>query len=223
MPPKRATASRRPRAATALRWRHRGAGTARACPSSRASASPSASSTSVRRRARPLGDEQPRRGGAHAARGAGDDGGLICESIHRVPWPRCTGNNGTAGSQITTASLVREGRGRFRCREDLEQCEDDRGQVHPWRARDKIETGSTLIDARGSGAQNNARCEGIRAASPPLDARQEIDAHECRCCPRERLVSADSHVHFTDEWVKARLPQRLHSVWDDAGQEAGGV
>ena len=28
----------------------------------------------------------------------------------------------------------------------------------------------------------------------------------------ERLVSADSHVHFTDDWVKARLPNRLHSV-----------
>lgn len=32
----------------------------------------------------------------------------------------------------------------------------------------------------------------------------------------ERLVSADSHVHFTDEWIKARLPARLHSVWDNA-------
>jgi uncharacterized protein len=32
----------------------------------------------------------------------------------------------------------------------------------------------------------------------------------------ERLVSADSHVHFTDDWVKARLPNRLHSVWDEA-------
>ena len=35
----------------------------------------------------------------------------------------------------------------------------------------------------------------------------------------ERLVSADSHVHFTDEWVKARLPARLHSVWDEAGKK----
>jgi len=35
----------------------------------------------------------------------------------------------------------------------------------------------------------------------------------------ERLVSADSHVHFTDEWVKARLPSRLHSVWDEAGKK----
>jgi len=34
---------------------------------------------------------------------------------------------------------------------------------------------------------------------------------------QERLVSADSHVHFTDEWVKARLPQKLHAVWDQAG------
>ena len=35
----------------------------------------------------------------------------------------------------------------------------------------------------------------------------------------ERLVSADSHVHFTDEWVKARLPSRLHTVWDEAGKK----
>ena len=34
----------------------------------------------------------------------------------------------------------------------------------------------------------------------------------------ERLVSADSHVHFTDEWVKARLPARLAPVWDEAGR-----
>ena len=33
----------------------------------------------------------------------------------------------------------------------------------------------------------------------------------------KRLVSVDSHVHFTDEWVKARLPQKLQQVWDDAG------
>ncbi len=36
---------------------------------------------------------------------------------------------------------------------------------------------------------------------------------------KERLVSADSHVHFTDEWVKARLPQKLHHVWDEAGRK----
>ena len=35
----------------------------------------------------------------------------------------------------------------------------------------------------------------------------------------ERLVSADSHVHFTDEWVKARLPARLGPVWDEAGRK----
>src|SRR5262249_3027980 len=32
----------------------------------------------------------------------------------------------------------------------------------------------------------------------------------------ERLVSSDSHVMFTDEWVKARLATRLHPVWDAA-------
>ena len=46
-----------------------------------------------------LGDEQARGGGTHAAGRAGDDGRLIRKSIHRVP---CAGNNGTAGSQITT-------------------------------------------------------------------------------------------------------------------------
>ena len=35
----------------------------------------------------------------------------------------------------------------------------------------------------------------------------------------EQLVSADSHVHFTDEWVKARLPARLAPVWDEAGRK----
>ncbi len=33
---------------------------------------------------------------------------------------------------------------------------------------------------------------------------------------KERLISVDSHVHFSDEWVKARLPARLQSVWDEA-------
>ena len=32
----------------------------------------------------------------------------------------------------------------------------------------------------------------------------------------ERLISADSHVHFTDDWVKARLANRMHAVWDEA-------
>lgn len=32
----------------------------------------------------------------------------------------------------------------------------------------------------------------------------------------ERLVSSDSHVHFTDDWVKARLTDRLKTVWDEA-------
>jgi predicted TIM-barrel fold metal-dependent hydrolase len=35
---------------------------------------------------------------------------------------------------------------------------------------------------------------------------------------KERLVSADSHVHFTDEWVKAHMPSRLHAIWDNAVQ-----
>ncbi len=34
--------------------------------------------------------------------------------------------------------------------------------------------------------------------------------------PKERLISCDSHVHFTDEWVKARLPENLRPVWDKA-------
>ena len=33
---------------------------------------------------------------------------------------------------------------------------------------------------------------------------------------KERLISADSHVHFTDEWVKERLPERLRPRWDEA-------
>ncbi len=33
---------------------------------------------------------------------------------------------------------------------------------------------------------------------------------------KERLISADSHVHFTDEWVKERLAPRLRPRWDEA-------
>ena len=32
----------------------------------------------------------------------------------------------------------------------------------------------------------------------------------------ERLISVDSHVHFTDEWVKARLTTKLQGRWDEA-------
>ena len=38
---------------------------------------------------------------------------------------------------------------------------------------------------------------------------------------RERLVSADSHVHFTDDWVKARLSARLAPRWDEAVEKQG--
>ena len=31
----------------------------------------------------------------------------------------------------------------------------------------------------------------------------------------ERLVSADSHVHFTDEWVKAPLREGLKLTYSD--------
>lgn len=33
---------------------------------------------------------------------------------------------------------------------------------------------------------------------------------------QERLVSCDSHVFFTDDWVKERLSDRLKKRWDDA-------
>jgi uncharacterized protein len=33
---------------------------------------------------------------------------------------------------------------------------------------------------------------------------------------KELLISVDSHVHFTDDWVKARLSKRLHPLWDEA-------
>jgi predicted TIM-barrel fold metal-dependent hydrolase len=33
---------------------------------------------------------------------------------------------------------------------------------------------------------------------------------------QERLVSCDSHVHFTDDWVKERLSARLKIRWDEA-------
>lgn len=36
---------------------------------------------------------------------------------------------------------------------------------------------------------------------------------------QELLVSCDSHVHFTDDWVKARLPERLKTRWDEANRK----
>jgi predicted TIM-barrel fold metal-dependent hydrolase len=33
---------------------------------------------------------------------------------------------------------------------------------------------------------------------------------------REPLISADSHVQFTDDWVKERLSSRMKGVWDEA-------
>ncbi|HZP13578.1 MAG TPA: amidohydrolase family protein, partial [Nevskiaceae bacterium] len=36
----------------------------------------------------------------------------------------------------------------------------------------------------------------------------------------ERLVSADSHVYFTGDWVKERLRKPMHKVWDQAVKKA---
>ena len=36
----------------------------------------------------------------------------------------------------------------------------------------------------------------------------------------ERLISVDSHVHFTDEWVKGRLRKEMQVVWDEANKKA---
>src|SRR5262245_11026065 len=32
----------------------------------------------------------------------------------------------------------------------------------------------------------------------------------------EKLISVDSHVHFTDEWVKERMTAKLQNLWDEA-------
>ncbi|WP_028006833.1 amidohydrolase family protein [Solimonas flava] len=37
---------------------------------------------------------------------------------------------------------------------------------------------------------------------------------------QDRLVSVDSHVHFTDAWVKARLRKDLQLLWDEANRKA---
>ncbi len=45
--------------------------------------------------------------------------------------------------------------------------------------------------------------------------------YEAGSSATEKLVSVDSHVHFTDEWVKAaRLRKEMHAVWDDANRKA---
>ena len=37
---------------------------------------------------------------------------------------------------------------------------------------------------------------------------------------QDRLISVDSHVHFTDDWIKARLRKDLHGLWDEANRKA---
>lgn len=36
----------------------------------------------------------------------------------------------------------------------------------------------------------------------------------------EQLISVDSHVHFTDDWIKQHLRNEMHEVWDDANKKA---
>jgi predicted TIM-barrel fold metal-dependent hydrolase len=36
--------------------------------------------------------------------------------------------------------------------------------------------------------------------------------------PSERMISVDSHVFFTDEWIAGRLPERLKQKWLDGSQ-----
>jgi predicted TIM-barrel fold metal-dependent hydrolase len=62
----------------------------------------------------------------------------------------------------------------------------------------------------------NARSEVTRPLAASTMRGQETQEYEMTVANKERLVSLDSHVHFTDDWVKARMPSRLHSVWDDA-------
>ena len=37
--------------------------------------------------------------------------------------------------------------------------------------------------------------------------------------PDEKLVSVDSHVFYTDEWVTPRLPERLRQQWIDGNKK----
>ena len=37
---------------------------------------------------------------------------------------------------------------------------------------------------------------------------------------QELLISSDSHVHFTDEWVKERMSKKLQGRWDEAKAKA---
>ncbi len=37
---------------------------------------------------------------------------------------------------------------------------------------------------------------------------------------KERLVSADSHVYFSGDWIKQRLRRELHKVWDEGMAKA---
>lgn len=41
--------------------------------------------------------------------------------------------------------------------------------------------------------------------------------------PKQRLISVDSHVAFTDDWMKGRMPKRLHPVWDEAARKMAEI
>src|ERR1700736_915280 len=57
----------------------------------------------------------------------------------------------------------------------------------------------------------------LPGGSPARHSRRRRSSMSSICAVTELLVSADSHVHFTDDWVKARLPDRLRPLWDEAG------
>lgn len=48
---------------------------------------------------------------------------------------------------------------------------------------------------------------------------QVMEAAATSAIVKEPLISVDSHIHFTDEWVKARMSQKLRTLWDEAKQK----
>jgi hypothetical protein len=51
---------------------------------------------------------------------------------------------------------------------------------------------------------------------PPRMQASETQEFKMTTATPERLVSCDSHVQFTNEWIKDRLSARLKTRWDEA-------
>src|SRR5882757_6020159 len=68
--------------------------------------------------------------------------------------------------------------------------------------------------------------QGLSAAAevseqiPTVEEESEMSVTATAPEVKERLVSADSHVYFSGDWIKQRLRRELHKVWDEGMAKA---